>query len=659
MAGVRPVANQPLLHEWEIDFANKPYPVVKCSGVAKLQTVSEAVSRLCTAISKVQQSGGCCERFTFLCKTRHHETLVLRSIAVKQVAAFGVALRRANGNIASAEARVAACSILELFPDFEGVGRAFSAAEHVVCLAAQFLNAAFVSYMQGHCGCLEFFFLEYEVLGMTLWGAGQSNEHSIRVSPEKLTCLDAMLDGQNVIAFQITSAYGHDVIAPATTSSSRYDVLASADDLIDTWGPGNMILQQRNSNEPDAVAGLVLRGGIIHERRESHHHWTPLAEFTESTFAGQWDRCQMIRIGTQIDVNKHCTAKESDHLEAFEGLWKPLGTAQAYWKHQERQIGLQGGQYVTMVYNSTWDKVPGVRLKTQLIQNLGKKLEYFAFLNACCGLQVSACSGLARRITMRELLSDLLPTFVLRQASASTFWHKLIAEFDIIGNLASENFTPCREMFTRMSEQNSQCFDGFWHLALELVKSLELTGLQPAGDEFFLGFLPTEPTEYLRRVSITTKGNNLWLKILRDSESSATFAYLTPKCLELGGKGCRKATLTQENRVHFLQTDVQRQLDGLSPKGTSSANWQLKDKETHFFRAKDDNKDVVLSASVVRSAAFSEPRLFVKESLIPLHIIKRMFRRQDQQYLQEKLTSMPGDQRAFITSSLEAGPWFT
>jgi hypothetical protein len=589
--------------------------------------------------------------------------LQMRSISVKQVLTF----RRALVDVitfrrSSDKACEIACSILQLSPgpqaSFEEKNDwsdLWSEQENTICLAAQFLNAAFVSYMQGHCGSFKFFFLEHEITGLSLGGA--NGGLAVVMSLQRLACLDNMLDGQNVMVFHST-----DRAFPTNKhfeASRPWDVLATADDLVDTWGPGNMILKRNNPNEAGSLVGLTLRGGVIHAQRGRHHHWTPLAEFNEDAIAGEWDRSEKIRVGAQIDVNPCCATEERDHLQALEGLWKPLGTRQAYWKEQERQIGLQGGQYVTMVQNSTWDKVPGVSLKKQLLSNLSNKTEYFAFLNACCGLQVSACSGIARRITMRELLSDLLPTFVLRQAPVPMLWHNLVADFEVIETLAGEDFTPCQRMFTSMSEANPEYFLTFWRLALDLVKSLEFTGLQPVGDDFVLGFVPSEAAEYLRRVSVSTKGENLWLKVLRDSESSATFAYLTPNCLQLGGKGCQNATRNRQGHIHFLQTDVQRQVSGLSDKGIGSDNWHLKDKETHFFRAKDDNRDVVLSATVVRGAAFPDPRLLVKESLIPLHIIARMFRRQNQRYLQERLTSMPGARRTFITSSPEAEPWFT
>jgi hypothetical protein len=425
-----------------------------------------------------------------------------------------------------------------------------------------------------------------------------------------------------------------------------------------------MTLKWKNPREADSVAGdsvvaLTLRGGVIHARQVGPHHWTPLAKFDEAAVAGEWARSQRIRVGAQIDVNPRCTAQEIDHLKAFEGLWKPLGTSMAYWKTQEKQIGLQGGQYVTMVYNSTWDKVPGIRLKTQMISDLDKRIEYFAFLNACCGLQVSACSGLARRVTMRELLSDLLPTFISRQASVPTSWRTLLNGYDPLGILASDDFRPCQQWFSEMSEKNPAGFDWFWRWTSDLVKALELTGLQSVGDDFVVGFIPSDPAEYLRRISIPTKGSNLWLKVLRDSETSATFAYLTPKCLQLDGKGCQQAACGRGDQIHFLQTNIQLQLTGSAEKGFSADSWHLKDKETHFFRAKDDNKDIVLSATVLRDATFDDPRLLVKESLIPLHMIQRMFRRQNQRYIQENLTPRNSAQRAFVTSSPEAEPWFT
>jgi hypothetical protein len=349
--------------------------------------------------------------------------------------------------------------------------------------------------------------------------------------------------------------------------------------------------------------------------------------------------------------------KETALVSALEGHWLPLGTRRAYWKHQERQVGLQGGQNVTAVYNSTWDKVPGVSLKTQLISNLNNKIEYFAFLTACCGLQVSLCSGLARRVTMMELIADLLPKFVARQASLPHFWSMLNQKYSIIEKLISKNLDMIRSTFLRMSYEDSNCYLEFWSLASDLVKALELTGLQPTGDHFELGFIPQDTSSPLLRISTPAKGGNLWLKVLRDSESSATFAYATTSCFQIGEQhACQNRLPFLDGSIHLLQTDVQQQF--LSTSKLWEDEWCLKHNETHFFRAKDDNRDILLSATVLRCEEFPEPRLFVKESRIPLHMITRMFRRQGPRYLQEKLTMATGAQRAFITSSLEVKPWF-
>jgi hypothetical protein len=648
-----------------VSLAFSKYGIYEASFVS---TIATALERLCTAISIVQQAGGCCDRFTALYLRPLQNALELCTISIEDV----IRLKRQlnidthrsskyalNGEEAYRASASIAQQILKPLAEWGSRDIQFSLLYdfkelHAIALVTQFLNVAFVAYLQGHCGSLDLFFLEEQLSSMTLWGERANAYHAhISVSVEELTCLSSMLEGSCVIAFELRFPWDSRSIGP-------YDVLASADDLIDTWGPGTMTIQRYwRDDKSERVASLALRGGMITCCRGHKYHWTKFEDFSKDLIKEGWNRFTKICIGAHIDVNVNCSMDEANYLAISAGRWQQLGTRPAFWRHQEKQMGLQGGQYVNVVYNSTMNKVPGISLKVQLIANLQKRIEYYAFLSASCGLQVSFCSGLARRISMRELLADLLPIFVHRQVAVPKSWHKLVGHYDVIQNLSSDEFSVCQAMFCRMSESDPACFESFWSLALELVKSLEFTGLQPTGDDFVLGFVPTDASEPLLQIPFRTKGNNLWLKVLRDSDSCATFAYITPNCLQMGGHGCRNLTQSWQGQIHFLQTNVEQQLNGLSTCAIPADNWYLKDKETHFFRAKDDDKDIVLSATVVRSTAIPEPRLLVKESKIPLNIITRMFHRQDQRYLQEKLTTKHGAQRAFITSSLEAAPWFT
>jgi hypothetical protein len=151
---------------------------------------------------------------------------------VKQIVTLQQALRNASTRTitdgALRQTYAAACSILRLLTDFKEPEASVSAMEHSICLTAQFVNVAFVSYMQGHYGEFGFFFLDHKLIGMTLCGTGHHHgqEHSICVSSERFLALDGMLGSHPVVVSDL---------APAIHPSNCYDVLASA---VICWTPG-------------------------------------------------------------------------------------------------------------------------------------------------------------------------------------------------------------------------------------------------------------------------------------------------------------------------------------------------------------------------------------------------------------------------------------
>ncbi|GAB1317203.1 MAPK-activated protein kinase Srk1 [Madurella fahalii] len=112
-----------------------------------------------------------------------------------------------------------------------------------------------------------------------------------------------------------------------------------------------------------------------------------------------------------------------------------LGTSAQYWERDETQLGLQGGNIVILQANVKWRKFPGCMLKNSKL-NLPSDETLVSFLERFCGVEVSFCTGISRRVRLRHMMVDLFPIFT--EASTrmrdNALWEELFEQHNIIDN---------------------------------------------------------------------------------------------------------------------------------------------------------------------------------------------------------------------------------
>ncbi|KAE8318559.1 hypothetical protein BDV41DRAFT_572018 [Aspergillus transmontanensis] len=97
----------------------------------------------------------------------------------------------------------------------------------------------------------------------------------------------------------------------------RFDLLATAEDLLDTWGPGGFIVYRHLSENPRAIS---ISGGVIYAPREnaSKFHWSPTANIEHILLAHLNPRSK-ICIGSLVAVNPNCNINEQECWERSMG----------------------------------------------------------------------------------------------------------------------------------------------------------------------------------------------------------------------------------------------------------------------------------------------------------------------------------------------------
>ncbi|KAL4735035.1 hypothetical protein BDV11DRAFT_212280 [Aspergillus similis] len=428
------------------------------------------------------------------------------------------------------------------------------------CSTVQFLCLGFVSYMQAHVGPIQPFFLDSPLQRIRLVGLGKNPQFPyILAELNNLSCMGNMTGGP-VLIFQTN----HGLLDRESHQrgeenlSRKYDVLGYLEDVLDTWGPGNFIYPKYARQSPIAAR---IGDGFLFAHDNGKYHWAKSIDGLEHL--GPIDLQQQLDIGNLLLVNDRSNAMDT------------LGTSRSWWDTSELQAGLQGGQIVLGQLMQTFTKRKGGTVKEVVL----------------AWPDISYCTRVARRVRLRTLIADLLPAFSLGPLSDSTI--------KAISLLQDETLAPIE-----LAERLKTISDNSIYIMMgKILRSLEHTGVDPSC------------------LNIALEGQSAWAKCLADSHCSATFAYITMKCLETDNVRCSRGQKPIKDYVHLLETTV-----SCHPR-SNLEQWTLKHREVYFF----DKLDTMFWVEVRREDRSRSARLveLVRLQAIPRVMKKRLELREE------------------------------
>ena len=311
---------------------------------------------------------------------------------------------------------------------------------------------------------------------------------------------------------------------------------------------------------------------------------------------------------------------------------EPLGTHGVFWEAQERQAGFQGGQYLLGTYSQTWKKLPGTTLKECALQQADWRLIHF--LEQSWGLQISFCTSVARRVSLRELVTDLLPMFV--NPLEQTTWRDLVDGYNIVQAFANGDIFA----WLRNLSHSLQLY--VLNLVRTILEQLQHTGFDSRNTTLVIAW-PQEG-DIGRGLKIPCRAETCWAQVIADAEDCATFAYVTPRCLETHHVKCRGSLRAWQNVSKMLVTEISPSesegqpvvagnavitsppVDAVQLAAMTTTHWELEDQKTYFVK-KPDN---LLRVKVERPSLASSndvTHLVVATSRIPLVYWKRVLSR--------------------------------
>ncbi|KAJ8129055.1 hypothetical protein O1611_g4576 [Lasiodiplodia mahajangana] len=569
-------------------------------------TMSQVIADLGRAAGILQQLRGCCDAFSLLCLKTSYVELV--SVDLKTLRCLNDIIRWDSDEDTSWDH---VCRILEKFNP-----RLFGALGSLA-LAIQCLSLAFLSYSQAHCGTVRPFFLDTPLSRVILIGNQRwtSDFHGpcIVGSLVELGCFGDMLQ-QPVFAFQYFDHYDREAILERRLG---LDLLASPEEVLDTWGPGGFMLPK---DDKENLYAISIGGGLITPVATIpiSLHWSPTTRLDPHPTV-TFHRKRKIRIGAKVSRNDQCQAKPQEKLQLAYSMLKELGTSPSYWEVSERQlgIGLQAGQstIALLQFNQTWVKRHGMTKKARL---LAQRAVYVADLEGYFGIQVSVCTGIARRVRLRDLLSEALPAYVGALVARPPGWKSLLDDFNILEILKEGDLTAWLESL------NYDLQKTFENLVVAILFILQDTGVDRKGENFIIGCI--QPDMPFQCFNIPCQRENYWARMVADSEDIATFAYVTTRCLETDVVKCRGSKAHWANSTALLWTAVscyeERMLQTASTL-SPPVPWTLKHSEAYLV----GKSEAPLFVQVERVNDRDEPRLLVSVSKIGLDILLRLYRK--------------------------------
>ena len=567
----------------------------------QIELLIDAITRFCKAAAFLQMSQYCCNSFTLIISrgtsSSQSRSVNMVCIAFQTLVSFRLALsnlQARNPRITPARLNedLEKCStigeeILSIFlvsqEDSETRhGRVLSQMPvdyhlHICSLATQFLGLGLVFYTQGHLGPLSTPSLTYDLTDIELLGSG-NEKPTISASLRQLTCLGPMVGGP-VFVFGLV-ATNDSSMAHQSSPDKAVDFRSRGVDLTDTWGPG-LLISEAGTPYGRRLHAIEIGGGVVrpvHSEATDHdplihlYHWSSQYDsYDEMRILPTFSLWDEIEIGA-ININSACPLDPEKCRKDSQHFLYNLGTRRDYWQLAERQIAFQAGYYTVFQVGNVYTRKLGKTIKQQIIEQWSL-FPNLRMLVVPWGLQVSLCTGIAKRVSLRKLIEDSM--FIYVDTLKYEQWHEMLPS----ARAAFQGSTDLESWIKGLSNDEKICLIAVIGHILELLKN---TGVDHKGE--YLSILWPDASFSSYGVKIKCNDMNAWTRILHDSESCATFATVTSTCLEGHNHACRKMVAPSwRNCGGLLSTAICRDLTTGRVTEDTSSRLQLEDGQRYWI----------------------------------------------------------------------------
>lgn len=543
------------------------------------------MANLLTAFSVLQSQHGCCDSITILVKHDLFKPVIrIRKIQLQTL----LDMNRCLGD------QMQRPEVQKICVDFfEQLGEQHIASRiagfpsvhfmnldltclHLCSLILQVASLSMVTYIQSHSR--EFYspWLSRPIESFKLRGC-DPNGLSMRVERLDLACAGKMTGGK-VWTFRSNDS-------PQRSGKPVREghwLLADVSLLLDTWG--GSIVKAGTGSDGIKIFLEAGNGQVVPRRADIAStpsltcHWVPNSEVNwwepRTNDAIEFDKELLIGATT---VNPNCKLYSRNVQQTLSGLLFDLKTRPPSWKLEEIEGSLSAGQYGTGNIKFVFRKEYGLSIKQSILDNWSCRRSLLV-LNEPWGLEYSLCTGIARRVPIKNLLHGEVAKYIL--ANLPDSWKVVEDEvkrlIQDIPRMSQEDWAQTAATLTGITKETLENVTELLLLAMEFTEVIE--------DGKGITLWWPEPELSLSRcrglkIPFPKSSPASWLHMLKSSRCCAVFGVVTRDCLEYSGLRSCNST----NPDHGLQSIRTIMLDTfLCPTDClASPTWSMQEGEKY------------------------------------------------------------------------------
>ncbi|OQE13189.1 hypothetical protein PENFLA_c052G10441 [Penicillium flavigenum] len=383
--------------------------------------------------------------------------------------------------------------------------------------------------------------------------------------PRKLACLDDFIGGPAWILGKVS--------APP----EGMKISLTLQDVQELWGPVSLV--EGTAEEAPIIQterGFIVPLPIQQQSsvseslayKEIECHWvTEIPRYISGESLHMKNLISSrsrILIGTSTDVkpglvvNDKCKSSITSIGQQIACRLQYPGTSKSRYVSDGYDVQLVGGQYVTAGLVKKYKRIPKRTLKAMLIADCTKSdTRLVPLLKLRVGLEVSACTGNAQRVTLWDALRFSQtstqetdhPTYCAHNigdkdciSSCWTRWRS-VDDIDSLDHIPAQN-----KLLSGLEARR---------VIVISILALEHSGIDGEGNLQVSWPFSNSPANCPVLPS-TPKESHNWFRVVKDTRDTSSFAVFSQRCLELPEKGIMQSCSTpcKERHSKPLQTTL-------------------------------------------------------------------------------------------------------